>query len=368
MNTTRRSSTSARNSCTTGRAPPSSIIWNTITRISIRTLPRSAAQFNQLLRTVPGGGRIIVNGQDAELATTLSMGCWTPRETFGLSERRCRAAQMRVRAEARGTARGGLERADRAGIGGEPLRGAFGRAERGGRGELDTARRAQCHECAGGHRRGAACRAWRRQRAAQALNAFRGVKRRMEVRGVVDEVTVYDDFAHHPTAIETTLRGLRARVADARIVAVLEPRSNTMKLGVHREQLAPALAVADRAWFLNSPGLGLGFARRRGGAGRPGAGFAADVDCLGQAARRGQPPGRSHSGHEQRRLRRVARQAARRVAGAAVSSLASQFDRLVSAQYRAVSRRSAAAANLRNPLRRHGAAAACAAARPSAWR
>ena len=74
------------------------------------------------------------------------------------------------------------------------------------------------------------------------LREFRGVKRRMEIRGVVGGVTVYDDFAHHPTAIETTLAGLRARAPDARIIAVLEPRSNTMKLGVHREQLAPALA------------------------------------------------------------------------------------------------------------------------------
>jgi UDP-N-acetylmuramate: L-alanyl-gamma-D-glutamyl-meso-diaminopimelate ligase len=94
------------------------------------------------------------------------------------------------------------------------------------------------------------------RRSAAALGEFRGVKRRMEIRGVVGGVTVYDDFAHHPTAIATTLQGLRARVPDARIVAVLEPRSNTMKLGVHREQLAPALALADRAWLLNSPDLG----------------------------------------------------------------------------------------------------------------
>jgi UDP-N-acetylmuramate: L-alanyl-gamma-D-glutamyl-meso-diaminopimelate ligase len=78
----------------------------------------------------------------------------------------------------------------------------------------------------------------------------------MEIRGVEAGVTVYDDFAHHPTAIETTLRGLRARVGDARIVAVFEPRSNTMKLGVHREQLAPALRSADVTWFLNPPDLG----------------------------------------------------------------------------------------------------------------
>ena len=78
----------------------------------------------------------------------------------------------------------------------------------------------------------------------------------MEIRGAAGGVTVYDDFAHHPTAIATTLEGLRARVGAARIVAVLEPRSNTMKLGVHRDQLAPSLALADRAWFLNSPDLG----------------------------------------------------------------------------------------------------------------
>ncbi len=88
------------------------------------------------------------------------------------------------------------------------------------------------------------------------MNSFRGVKRRMEVRGVVDGVTVYDDFAHHPTAIETTLKGLRARVGAQRILAVLEPRSNTMKSGVHREQLAPSLAVADKSWFFAPQDLG----------------------------------------------------------------------------------------------------------------
>lgn len=94
------------------------------------------------------------------------------------------------------------------------------------------------------------------ERAAEALGKFRGVKRRMEVRGVVGGVTVYDDFAHHPTAIETTLAGLRAREPRARIIAVLEPRSNTMKLGVHRDLLASSLAAADAAWFLNAPELG----------------------------------------------------------------------------------------------------------------
>ncbi len=79
------------------------------------------------------------------------------------------------------------------------------------------------------------------------LNSFPGVKRRMELRGEVNGVRVYDDFAHHPTAIATTLDGLRKSVGEARIIAVLEPRSNTMKMGVHKETLLPSLAAADIA-------------------------------------------------------------------------------------------------------------------------
>jgi UDP-N-acetylmuramate: L-alanyl-gamma-D-glutamyl-meso-diaminopimelate ligase len=101
----------------------------------------------------------------------------------------------------------------------------------------------------------------------------------MEIRGVIDEVTVYDDFAHHPTAIETTLRGLRARVAGARIIAVVEARSNTMKLGVHRGQLAPALALADRTWFLNTADMGWDLPGAVAALGDK-AHFAASVDAL----------------------------------------------------------------------------------------
>jgi UDP-N-acetylmuramate: L-alanyl-gamma-D-glutamyl-meso-diaminopimelate ligase len=82
-------------------------------------------------------------------------------------------------------------------------------------------------------------------RAVAALGAFESVKRRMEVRGVVNGITVYDDFAHHPTAIATTLEGLRARVAGGRILSVLEPRSNTMKTGVMKDRLAASLAASD---------------------------------------------------------------------------------------------------------------------------
>jgi UDP-N-acetylmuramate: L-alanyl-gamma-D-glutamyl-meso-diaminopimelate ligase len=191
-------------------------------------------QFNQLLRTVPGAGRLIVNAQDAELAATLRDGCWTPRESFGLGgdwtariAKDSAASRFAVHFQ-------GREVADVAWtlIGEHNVMNALA--------AIGAAQHVGVPP----------------ERAAQALNAFRGVKRRMEVRGEAFGVTVYDDFAHHPTAIETTLKGLRARVGAGRIIAVLEPRSNTMKLGVHREQLAPALATADKSWLLNSPDLG----------------------------------------------------------------------------------------------------------------
>ncbi|MGD9842574.1 MAG: glutamate ligase domain-containing protein, partial [Steroidobacteraceae bacterium] len=86
-----------------------------------------------------------------------------------------------------------------------------------------------------------------------ALNVFSGVKRRMEVRGVVNGITVYDDFAHHPTAIAATMQGLRRKAGSARIIAVLEPRSNTMKLGTHREPLKNSLMGAQQVWLYQGP-------------------------------------------------------------------------------------------------------------------
>jgi UDP-N-acetylmuramate: L-alanyl-gamma-D-glutamyl-meso-diaminopimelate ligase len=196
-------------------------------------------QFNQLLRTVPGSGRIIVNGQDPELKLTLSEGCWTPRESFGLAhaappcdwtariDAGSAASRFTVLFKGRVVAEVAWEL-----IGEHNVLNALA--------AIGAAQHA-----------GVAA-----ERAAQALSLFRGVKRRMEVRGVVDGVTVYDDFAHHPTAIETTLKGLRARVGAQRILAVLEPRSNTMKLGVHRDQLGPSLREADKSWFFAPEGLG----------------------------------------------------------------------------------------------------------------
>jgi UDP-N-acetylmuramate: L-alanyl-gamma-D-glutamyl-meso-diaminopimelate ligase len=88
-----------------------------------------------------------------------------------------------------------------------------------------------------------------------ALAQFRSVKRRLEVIGQADGITIYDDFAHHPTAIATTLAGLRAKVGDARIVVAMEPRSNSMRLGAHADSLAPSLDIADAVVFLHRPEL-----------------------------------------------------------------------------------------------------------------
>jgi len=212
-------------------------------------------QFNQLLRTVPSAGRLIVNGDDEELDATLAMGCWTPRETFGDLSRGVTDAARKGDIGASGGGAGGADwtahdeagESSRFSVHFEGREVAVVEWSLLGKHNVLNALAA----IAAAHHVGI-----EPARSAQALAKFRGVKRRMEIRGAVGGVTVYDDFAHHPTAIATTLAGLRARVGPARIVAVLEPRSNTMKLGVHREELAPSLTLADRSWFLNSPDLG----------------------------------------------------------------------------------------------------------------
>ena len=89
----------------------------------------------------------------------------------------------------------------------------------------------------------------------QALASFCGVKRRLEVIADTDDITVYDDFAHHPTAIRLTLEGLRRKVGNARILVALEPRSNTMRAGVHAHELGPALMAADHVWLKTGEGI-----------------------------------------------------------------------------------------------------------------
>ena len=191
-------------------------------------------QFHHLVRTVPGSGRIIVNGEDARLQEVLAMGCWTPVETFGIGEGFDWQARL---IEEDGSIFDVLHRGE-----------MFGRVEWSllGRHNVMNALAA----IAAGQASGADMRS-----ALEALRTFRSVKRRLEVVGDVAGIKVYDDFAHHPTAIATTLAGLRARVGDARIIVAMEPRSNSMRLGAHADALAPSLDDADAVVFLQRPEL-----------------------------------------------------------------------------------------------------------------
>ena len=146
--------------------------------------------------------------------------------------------------------------------------------------------------------------------AIEALAQFKNVRRRMEVRGVVNGVTVYDDFAHHPTAIATTLAGLRRQGQAMRaFIAVIEPRSNTMKLGVMKEALPGSLADADQV-FCYSGGPRLGCDGGACPAGRQGCGACDDFDATAAADRCRRARRRPRAGHEQRRFRRHSRQTA----------------------------------------------------------
>jgi UDP-N-acetylmuramate: L-alanyl-gamma-D-glutamyl-meso-diaminopimelate ligase len=191
-------------------------------------------QFHHLVRTVPQRGRLIVNGEDARLAEVLAMGCWTPVERFGFDASLEWSARL-VRED--GSAF--VVRHNGAEIG-EVHWPMLGR-----------------HNVLNGLAALAACHAVGVDIASviPALADFRSVKRRLEVIGQHAGTTVYDDFAHHPTAIHTTLEGLRAKVGAARIVVAMEPRSNSMRLGAHADALAPSLDIADAVVFLHRPEL-----------------------------------------------------------------------------------------------------------------
>jgi len=193
-------------------------------------------QFHYLVRTVPGQGLLVVNGRDAHLAVTLQRGCWTPVEHFGGSDGwQC------------------VEPATDAVDPGQPRMVRFAGHD------IAPLR----WDILGGHNRMNALAAIAAARhvgvapelAVDALSRFRNVKRRLEVRGTVRGVTVIDDFAHHPTAISETLAALRERVGGGRILAVLEPRSNTMKQGIWKDALARSLDDAQ-AVFCYTRGLG----------------------------------------------------------------------------------------------------------------
>ncbi len=190
-------------------------------------------QFHHLVRTVPGSGLIVHPKGEAATGRVLAMGAWTPLESFG--ERGDWSAKL---VEADGSCFRVLHRDQDLGAVAWGQTGRHNVAN--ALAVLAAARHAGIPPTV----------------SMAALGRFAGVKRRMELRGEVAGVRVYDDFAHHPTAIATTLEGLRRRVGDRRILAVLEPRSNTMRLGVHNAELAASLACADRVYVFAPPDLG----------------------------------------------------------------------------------------------------------------
>jgi len=183
-------------------------------------------QFHNLVRTVPGNGLVLVNGEELALERVIARGAWAPVETFGQDPQNA--------------------------WGFIAMPGDDFTVLHSGK-EVATVRWAMDSGVMGRHNQLNALAAIAAANhigispadAAKALGEFKNVKRRLETIGVKNQITVYDDFAHHPTAIATTLDGLRRRVGNARILAVLEPRSNTMKLGVMKAQLPASLEKAD---------------------------------------------------------------------------------------------------------------------------
>ncbi|MFV1973984.1 MAG: UDP-N-acetylmuramate:L-alanyl-gamma-D-glutamyl-meso-diaminopimelate ligase, partial [Thiohalobacterales bacterium] len=193
---------------------PRTLVLNNLEYEHADIFPDLAAiqrQFHHLVRTVPGNGLIIENADDANLADMLATGCWTPRETFTVNGGSAGWQASLVSAD--GSCFDVLFN--------DELQGRVEWEQLG----LHNVQNALAAIAAARHAGVPAAQA------IAALAEFRGIKRRLEVRGTVNGVTVYDDFAHHPTAIATTLAGLRNRVGAARILLVLEPRSNTMRMG-----------------------------------------------------------------------------------------------------------------------------------------
>lgn len=213
---------------------PRTLVLNNLEYDHADMFPDLAAiktQFHHLMRMVPGNGLVVANGQDQHIADVQEMGCWTPVESFAIGNwtaeyLQADGSEFRVllKGEDCGVVRWNS-------IGEHNVNNALA--------AIAAARHAGVPV----------------EHAVAALAEFEGVKRRMQVRGQVGGVTVYDDFAHHPTAIATTLAGLRAKVGQGRIIALLEPRSNTMRMGEHKATLAESLAGADRVWLYQPGGL-----------------------------------------------------------------------------------------------------------------
>jgi UDP-N-acetylmuramate: L-alanyl-gamma-D-glutamyl-meso-diaminopimelate ligase len=216
-------------------------------------------QFHHLLRIVPGNGLVVVNANDGNLSEVLDMGCWTPVETVSVGSFPARwqaepvvsdGSVFRVLLD--GESQGEIRWQQ---LGDHNMHNALS--------AVAAARHAGVPV----------------EQSIAALSCFTGVKRRLEVRGEAAGVTVYDDFAHHPTAIASTLAGLKRQAGGGRLLVVLEPRSNTMRLGVHRADLAGSLADADAVWLYQPEDLAWDLSEVTGALGMP-ASVSADIDTL----------------------------------------------------------------------------------------
>ncbi len=192
-------------------------------------------QFHHLVRTIPGKGTIISNAADDQLEAVLDRGCWSQLQRFALNDDE---AEWQVELIKPGGSELSFKRA------GQPI------------GQLHWSMQGR-HNAMNACAAIAACAAAGvdASEAIDHLSRFRGVKRRMELVAEIGGVHIYDDFAHHPTAIRLTLEGLRRNIGNARLLVALEPRSNTMRAGVHIEELGPALIAADRVWLKAGEGI-----------------------------------------------------------------------------------------------------------------
>ena len=191
-------------------------------------------QFHHLLRTVPANGLIVSHADEQYLDETIKKGCWTPIEYF--------SGKQQSGWQAKPITDDGCEFDVL--LNSEKI--ASAKWSMLGQHNMDNALAA----IAAARHVGVPA-----ELSIQSLTSFKGIKRRMEVCGVVNGITVYDDFAHHPTAIRLTLDGLRKNVGNKKIIAILEPRSNTMKMGVHKDTLAQSLSLADEVYLYQAENL-----------------------------------------------------------------------------------------------------------------
>ena len=217
---------------------PRTVILNNLEYDHADIFPDLAAietQFHHLVRTVPQLGRLVMNGREESLRRVIARGCWSESEWFGGDVNEGAGWSMHEHAD------GGFDVI----FNGE-MQGLVSWSLSGEHNRLNAIAAIAAARHAG----------VKPEQAIESLSRFENVKRRMETRGVVNGITVIDDFAHHPTAIATTVAGLRKQVGAARILAVLEPRSNTMKLGTMKDALPGSLAAADLVFGYGAKGTG----------------------------------------------------------------------------------------------------------------